>query len=53
MWITFLAAPFLIGFTYPFHVLIKGFFTLTGLCYIKAMPMVWRILYTLEHIVEQ
>ncbi|MFS7921470.1 hypothetical protein Hanom_Chr03g00237131 [Helianthus anomalus] len=31
----------------------RGFFTLTGLCYIQAMPMVWRILYTLEHIFEQ
>ncbi|MFS7953714.1 hypothetical protein Hanom_Chr07g00621861 [Helianthus anomalus] len=30
-----------------------GFFTLTGLCYIQAMPMVWSVLYTLEHIVEQ
>ncbi|MFS7918454.1 hypothetical protein Hanom_Chr03g00201251 [Helianthus anomalus] len=52
-WITFLATLFLIGFTYPFPVLTKGFFTLTGLCYIQAMPMVWRILYKLEHIVEQ
>ncbi|MFS7906314.1 hypothetical protein Hanom_Chr01g00057821 [Helianthus anomalus] len=52
-WITFPATPFLIGFTYPFRALTQGFFTLTGLCYMQAMPMVWRILYTLEHIVEQ
>ncbi|MFS7964145.1 hypothetical protein Hanom_Chr08g00746771 [Helianthus anomalus] len=41
-----------IGFTYPFPVLTHGFFTLTDLCYIQAMPMVWRVLYTLEHIIE-
>ncbi|MFS7954704.1 hypothetical protein Hanom_Chr07g00633661 [Helianthus anomalus] len=29
------------------------FFTLTGLCYVQAMPMVWRVLYTLENIIEQ
>ncbi|MFS7956031.1 hypothetical protein Hanom_Chr07g00649781 [Helianthus anomalus] len=52
MWITFPAALFQKGFTYPFLVLTQGFFTLTGLCYIQAMPMVWRVLYTLEHIVE-
>ncbi|KAJ0715612.1 hypothetical protein HanPI659440_Chr13g0503241 [Helianthus annuus] len=53
VWVTFPATPFLIGFIYPFPALIEGFFTLTGLCYIQAMPMVWRILYTLEHIIEQ
>ncbi|KAM0043475.1 hypothetical protein Hdeb2414_s0010g00341721 [Helianthus debilis subsp. tardiflorus] len=52
-WITFPAAPFKIGFTYPFTVLTQSFFTLTGLCYIQAMLMVWRLLYTLEHIIEQ
>ncbi|KAM0064629.1 hypothetical protein Hdeb2414_s0003g00105241 [Helianthus debilis subsp. tardiflorus] len=52
-WVTFLASPFQIGFTYPFPVLTQGFLTLTGLCYIQAMPMVWRVLYTLEHIIEQ
>ncbi|KAF5817596.1 hypothetical protein HanXRQr2_Chr02g0054871 [Helianthus annuus] len=51
-WIAFPAAPFQIGFTYPFPTLTQGFFTLTGLCYIQAMPMVWRALYTLELIVE-
>ncbi|KAF5798398.1 hypothetical protein HanXRQr2_Chr07g0292441 [Helianthus annuus] len=52
-WITFPAIPFQIGFTYPFPVLTEGFFTLTALCYIQAMPMLWRVLYTLEHIIEQ
>ncbi|KAJ0618271.1 hypothetical protein HanLR1_Chr02g0049001 [Helianthus annuus] len=52
VWVTFLAAPFQIGFTYLFPTLTQGFFTLTGLCYIQAMPMMWRVLYALEHIVE-
>ncbi|MFS7913028.1 hypothetical protein Hanom_Chr02g00136801 [Helianthus anomalus] len=51
--ITFPATPFQIGFTYPFPVFTQSLFTLTGLCYIQAMPMVWRILFTLEHIIEQ
>ncbi|KAJ0753830.1 hypothetical protein HanPI659440_Chr09g0340181 [Helianthus annuus] len=51
-WITFPAAPFQIGFTYPFPTLTQSFFTLTDLCYVQVMPMVWRILYTLEHIIE-
>ncbi|MFS7929695.1 hypothetical protein Hanom_Chr04g00335571 [Helianthus anomalus] len=29
-----------------------SFFTLTGLFYIQGMPMVWRVLYTLEHFIE-
>ncbi|KAF5796819.1 hypothetical protein HanRHA438_Chr08g0368461 [Helianthus annuus] len=52
VWVTFPAAPFQIGFTYPFPTLAQGFFTLIGLCYIQAMPMEWRVLYTLEHIIE-
>ncbi|KAJ0502792.1 hypothetical protein HanRHA438_Chr11g0520901 [Helianthus annuus] len=53
IWVTFPAAPFQIGITYPFPTLTQGFFTLIGLCCIHAMPMVWSVLYTLEHIVEQ
>ncbi|KAM0035202.1 hypothetical protein Hdeb2414_s0015g00443561 [Helianthus debilis subsp. tardiflorus] len=53
VWITFPAIPFHIGFTYPFPFLTQSFFTLTGLCYIQAMSMVWRVLYTLEHMVER
>ncbi|MFS7930173.1 hypothetical protein Hanom_Chr04g00341011 [Helianthus anomalus] len=49
----FPAAPFQIGFTYPFPAFTQNFFTLTGMCYIQAMPMVWRVLFTLEHIIEQ
>ncbi|KAJ0521851.1 hypothetical protein HanIR_Chr10g0475761 [Helianthus annuus] len=52
-WITFPATPFLIGFTYSFLVFTQGFFTLTGLCYIQAMTMVWWILCTLERKIEQ
>ncbi|KAJ0726238.1 hypothetical protein HanPI659440_Chr12g0468031 [Helianthus annuus] len=52
-WSTFPASPFQIGFTYPFPFLTQSFFTLTGLCYVQAMLMVWRVLYTLENIIEQ
>ncbi|MFS7955545.1 hypothetical protein Hanom_Chr07g00643921 [Helianthus anomalus] len=52
VWITFPAAPFQIGFIYPFPAFTQSFFTLTSICYIQAMPMVWRVLYTLEHIIE-
>ncbi|MFS7993170.1 hypothetical protein Hanom_Chr12g01090911 [Helianthus anomalus] len=52
VWVTFPAAPFQIGFIYPFPVFPQSFFTLIGLCYIQAMPMLWRVLYTLEHIIE-
>ncbi|MFS8004477.1 hypothetical protein Hanom_Chr13g01226311 [Helianthus anomalus] len=53
VWVTFLVATFQIGFTYPFPTLTQGLFTLIGLRYIQAMPMVWRVLYTLDHILEQ
>ncbi|MFS7918590.1 hypothetical protein Hanom_Chr03g00202951 [Helianthus anomalus] len=52
-WITFPATPFVIGFNYPFPALTQAFFTLTGMCYIQAMPMMWRVFYTLENIIEQ
>ncbi|KAJ0814364.1 hypothetical protein HanPSC8_Chr00c688g0809481 [Helianthus annuus] len=52
-WITFPAAPFVIGFNYPFPALTQAFFTLTGICYIQVMPMMWRVFYTLENIIEQ
>ncbi|MFS7913895.1 hypothetical protein Hanom_Chr02g00147121 [Helianthus anomalus] len=52
-WVSFPATPFLIGFHYPFPAFIQYFFTLTGMCYIQAMPMMWRVLYTLENIIEQ
>ncbi|MFS7912031.1 hypothetical protein Hanom_Chr02g00125051 [Helianthus anomalus] len=52
IWVTFPPAPFQIGFIYPFPEFTQSLFTLTGLCYIQAMPMVWRVLYTLEHIIE-
>ncbi|KAM0031049.1 hypothetical protein Hdeb2414_s0017g00504081 [Helianthus debilis subsp. tardiflorus] len=52
VWVTIPAAPFQIDFIYPFLAFTQSFFTLTGLCYIQAMPMLWRVLYTLEHIIE-
>ncbi|KAJ0637333.1 hypothetical protein HanOQP8_Chr17g0672581 [Helianthus annuus] len=52
-WTSFPATPFLIGFSCPFPAFTQSFFTLTGMCYIQAMPMMWRVLYTLENIIEQ
>ncbi|KAJ0792875.1 hypothetical protein HanOQP8_Chr01g0022901 [Helianthus annuus] len=52
-WVSFPASPFLIGYSYPFPAFTQSFFTLTGMCYIQAMPMTWRVLYTIENIIEQ
>ncbi|KAJ0454489.1 hypothetical protein HanPSC8_Chr15g0653891 [Helianthus annuus] len=52
VWISFPAAPFQIGFTYPFPAFTRSFFTVTGQCYIQAMPMMWRVLFTLEQIIK-
>ncbi|KAJ0585196.1 hypothetical protein HanHA89_Chr05g0197511 [Helianthus annuus] len=43
-WVAFPATPFLIAFSYPFLVFTQSFFTLTGMCFIQAMPMMWRVL---------
>ncbi|KAJ0740129.1 hypothetical protein HanOQP8_Chr06g0213421 [Helianthus annuus] len=51
-WVSFPDAPFQIGFSYPFPAFTQSFFTLTGLCYIQAMTMLWRVLYTLEQIIN-
>ncbi|KAJ0437928.1 hypothetical protein HanHA300_Chr16g0607981 [Helianthus annuus] len=52
-WVAFPATPFTIGYSYPFPAFTKSFFSLTGMSYIQAMPMIWRVLYTLERIIEQ
>ncbi|KAM0027501.1 hypothetical protein Hdeb2414_s0019g00540971 [Helianthus debilis subsp. tardiflorus] len=52
-WVAFPATPFLIGFSYLFPAFTQSFFALTGMCYIQAMPMMWRVLYSLENIIEQ
>ncbi|MFS7927239.1 hypothetical protein Hanom_Chr04g00306651 [Helianthus anomalus] len=44
--------PFQIGYTYPFPDLTQRCFTLTGLCYSQEMPMLWRVLYTVEQIIS-
>ncbi|KAM0055880.1 hypothetical protein Hdeb2414_s0006g00211271 [Helianthus debilis subsp. tardiflorus] len=49
-WVCFLAYPFSIGLRYPFPVFISRFFELTDLSYAQTMPMVWRVLVTLEQI---
>ncbi|KAJ0585975.1 hypothetical protein HanHA89_Chr05g0206791 [Helianthus annuus] len=43
----------MIGYSYPFPQFTESFFSLTDICYIQAMPMIWRVLYTLERIIEQ
>ncbi|KAJ0814284.1 hypothetical protein HanPSC8_Chr17g0783811 [Helianthus annuus] len=52
-WVAFPVTPFTIGYTYPFPDFTQSFFSLTGISYIQARPMVWRVLITLERIVEQ
>ncbi|KAJ0861983.1 hypothetical protein HanPSC8_Chr12g0512921 [Helianthus annuus] len=52
-WVIFPATPFIIGYSYPFPAFTQSFFSLTGISYIQAMPMIWRVLYTFERIIEQ
>ncbi|KAJ0715061.1 hypothetical protein HanPI659440_Chr13g0496771 [Helianthus annuus] len=49
-WVCFFAYPFSIGLQYPFSPFISRFFELTGLSFAQTMPMVWRVLVTLEQI---
>ncbi|KAF5769371.1 hypothetical protein HanXRQr2_Chr14g0647451 [Helianthus annuus] len=49
VWVAFPA----IGYSYPFPTFTQSFFSLTGISYIQAMPMIWRVLYTFERIIEQ
>ncbi|KAJ0955895.1 hypothetical protein HanPSC8_Chr01g0008211 [Helianthus annuus] len=42
-WVAFPVTPFLIGYSYPFPQFTQSFFSLTGICYIQAMPMIWRL----------
>ncbi|KAJ0485524.1 hypothetical protein HanHA89_Chr14g0569291 [Helianthus annuus] len=53
VWLCFPIAPFQIGYTYPFLAFTQSFFTLIGLCYSQGMPMLWRVLYTLEQIINK
>ncbi|KAJ0533812.1 hypothetical protein HanIR_Chr09g0412701 [Helianthus annuus] len=52
-WVCFPAASFQIGFSYPFPAFTQGLFTFTGLCYSQGMPMLWRVMYTLERIIAK
>ena len=52
-WVAFPATPFTIGYSYPFPAFTQSFFSLTGISYIPSMPMIWRVLYTFERIIEQ
>ncbi|KAJ0466991.1 hypothetical protein HanIR_Chr14g0678291 [Helianthus annuus] len=44
-WVAFPVTPFMIGYSYPFPEFTQSFFSLTGISYIQAMPMIWRVLY--------
>ncbi|MFS7920841.1 hypothetical protein Hanom_Chr03g00229501 [Helianthus anomalus] len=48
--VCFLAYHFSIGIWYPFPTFISRFFELAGLSYAQTMPMVWRVLVTLDQI---
>jgi hypothetical protein len=52
-WVCFPALPFQIGFSYPFPDFTQEFFTFTGMCYSQAMPMIWRVLFTIEEILQK
>ncbi|KAJ0681429.1 hypothetical protein HanPI659440_Chr16g0635821 [Helianthus annuus] len=43
-WVAFPVTPFAIGYTYPFPAFTQAFFSLTGISYIQAMPMIWRVM---------
>ena len=49
-WICFPATPFKLGFSYPFPDFVNEFFQRTGLSYIQAMPMLWRVLFMVNHL---
>ncbi|KAF5771960.1 hypothetical protein HanXRQr2_Chr13g0571101 [Helianthus annuus] len=51
-WVCFPALPFLLGYSYPFPDLIQRFFTFTGISYNQVMPMLWRVLHTIEQIIS-
>ncbi|MFS7929435.1 putative dTDP-glucose 4,6-dehydratase, NAD(P)-binding domain, NAD(P)-binding domain superfamily [Helianthus anomalus] len=52
-WVAFPVTPFTIGYSYPFPDFTQSFFSLTDISYIQAIPMMWRVLHTLERIIEQ
>ena len=47
-WVCFPATPFLLGFCYPFPDLTEQLFACTGISFVQAMPMVWRVLSVIE-----
>ncbi|MFS8021107.1 hypothetical protein Hanom_Chr16g01423521 [Helianthus anomalus] len=52
IWFCFLALPFLLGYSYHFPDLTRRFFTMAGISYGQAMPMLCRVLYTIEEIIK-
>ena len=52
-WIEFPEYPFALGLRYPFPGIISDFFKVTGLSFIQAMPIIWRILYWIHQLNER
>jgi hypothetical protein len=44
-WIAFPEYPFTLGLKYPFPDIVSDFFKVTGISFIQAMPIIWRVLY--------
>ncbi|KAJ0780810.1 hypothetical protein HanPI659440_Chr06g0242011 [Helianthus annuus] len=52
VWFCFPALHLIQGYSYPFPHLTQRFFTLTGISYSQAMPMLCRTLFTIEEILK-
>jgi hypothetical protein len=52
-WVCFLQFPFTIGMSYPFSPLVNQFFEKTKLAYSQTMPMIWRILHSIDLLNKQ
>ena len=49
-WIAFPEYPFTLGLKYPFPGIISEFYKVTGLSFIQAMPIIWRVLYWINQL---
>ena len=49
-WIAFPEYPFTLGLKYPFPGIISESFRVTSLSFIQAMPIIWCVLYWINHL---
>lgn len=49
-WVCFPEYPFSLGLKFPFSGVISEFFKVTKLPYIQVTPIIWRIMYSVEHL---